>query len=120
MKLIKKLLSKRAQGGLTMNTIVIAALALIALIVIAFIFISRANMFKTDVESCENKGGSCAPGNECPLGATGTDFVCQDGQVCCLGLCTLRGGVCTSSCSEENEVSLTECSAQGLVCCRNN
>ena len=49
---------KKAQG-ISMNVIIIAALALLVLVILSVIFMGRMGSWGTDVNSCENKGGKC-------------------------------------------------------------
>ncbi|MBD3309823.1 hypothetical protein GF351_01245 [Candidatus Woesearchaeota archaeon] len=49
---------KKAQG-LSMNTIIIAALALLVLVIVAVIFMVRLGIFRTEASRCENNGGIC-------------------------------------------------------------
>lgn len=51
---------KKAQG-LSMNVIVVAALALLVLVILAVIFIGRSGVFAKDVSAC--KGNCVAPGD---------------------------------------------------------
>ena len=50
---------KKAQG-ISLNVIVIAALALLVLVILAVVFIGRMGFWGDDVNDCENKGGVCA------------------------------------------------------------
>lgn len=49
---------KKAQG-LSMNTIIIAALALLVLSIVSLLFIGRMNVTRDDISACENNGGVC-------------------------------------------------------------
>lgn len=49
---------KRAQG-LSMNLIVMAAIALLILVVLAIIFMGRMGVFGQQVAACKNQGGNC-------------------------------------------------------------
>ncbi len=49
---------KKAQG-LSMNTIVIAALALLVLSIISLLFIGRMNVARDDLGDCAGNGGVC-------------------------------------------------------------
>ena len=42
-----------------MNTIIIAALALLVLAVVAMVFMSRSNIFVSQTGSCQTNGGQC-------------------------------------------------------------
>ncbi|MGM5487850.1 MAG: hypothetical protein ACQESG_02785 [Nanobdellota archaeon] len=61
-------MSRKGQG-LSMNVIIVAALALLVLVILSVVFMSRTNIFFTDSKDCENLGGTCVPdGTECPAG----------------------------------------------------
>jgi hypothetical protein len=49
----------RKAQALSMNTIIIAALALLVLAIISLLFIGRMNTTNQDINSCENNGGRC-------------------------------------------------------------
>jgi len=51
---------KKAQG-LTLNTIVIAALVLIVLVILVLIFTGRIGLFRKSVDECSTNGGTCLP-----------------------------------------------------------
>ena len=53
--------NKKAQG-LSINTIIIAALALIVLIVVAAIFTGKFKSFSQTLEGCSTRQGKCKPG----------------------------------------------------------
>ena len=55
---LKKNFSKKGQG-LSMTTIIVAALALIVLVVLTTIFIGRIGNWRQSSEACENNGGAC-------------------------------------------------------------
>ncbi len=82
-------MAKKAQG-LSLNTVVIAAIALLVLIIIASIFSGKLSLFSTDTRLCENKGdrAHCVDAEECPAGeAKVGDFSntnCR--KSCCLPL----------------------------------
>lgn len=72
-----------------MNTIVIAAIALLVLVVIAAIFLSEIGRFRT--QDCEVNGGVCIDDNECGDGYTkynrGSCYDSDgrtDDRICCL------------------------------------
>ncbi|MGM5487851.1 MAG: hypothetical protein ACQESG_02790 [Nanobdellota archaeon] len=75
----------RKGQGLSLNVIVIAAIALLVLVIISVIFASRSQIFGTETRSCANKGGTCRENgcfdNEAQIGdSSNTD--CPN--VCCL------------------------------------
>ncbi len=49
---------KKGQG-LSLTTIVVAAIALLVLVILSVIFIGRMGGFAGQVSECENKGGIC-------------------------------------------------------------
>jgi hypothetical protein len=54
-------LSKNKRGAdLSLNVIVVAALALLVLVILAIIFMGRTGMFRKESGSCANFGGSCS------------------------------------------------------------
>lgn len=74
--------NKKAQG-LSMNTIVIAALVLVVLVVLIVIFSGRMKDFGTNLKSCETLNGNCEDScnsNE----ATHRNTNCPESQVCCV------------------------------------
>ena len=76
---------KKGQG-LSMNTIIIAALALLVLIIIALIFTGRVRLFRTGIEDCVNQGGQCVLKQYCK---DSTDrnlkqMNCDTNYVCCV------------------------------------
>ena len=80
---------------LSMNVIIIAAIALLVLVVLSVIFLGRIGAFGEKVASCEAQGGRCAvecgsedyrtenfptqnPTIDCP------DTLADEPQVCCI------------------------------------
>ena len=59
---------KKGQG-ISINTIIIAAIALLVLVVLSVIFLGRTGIFAREVTDCENKGGQCFVG-PCSSGLT--------------------------------------------------
>ena len=88
----------RKAQSLSINTIVIAAIALIVLVVIIAIFGGRIRMFLTGATACSTQGGECKERIDCTPGfytqVTGTDcenrnfdgMDSQDEYVCCVPL----------------------------------
>lgn len=80
---------EKSGQGLSLNTIIIAAIALLVLVVIALIFMGRINIFGGGVTECNNNGGECmATVSECTQeGGTiksGGQWECEDAEYCCL------------------------------------
>jgi len=77
-----------------MNTIVVAAIALVVLIVMIVIFSSRLGIFNRGVSSCEDKGGrgiigtnaDCIRQGGTPIGPYYVEETSEkeDGKVCCV------------------------------------
>ena len=80
-------MSKKAQG-LSMNVIIIAAIALLVLVILA-VLILRAGTQVSDQTACEGVGGGCFAIDSCAdLGGLYASRVvpCPDGQICCVKL----------------------------------
>lgn len=68
---------------LSLNTIIIALLSLVVLVVLMFILTKGSNIFSTSALSCEAKGGKCLPDKECNYQKT--SFSCsKKEEVCCI------------------------------------
>ena len=82
------MLARKGQG-ISINTIIIAAIALLVLVVLSVIFLGRTGIFARESADCSNKGGQCVVG-ACPGGTTVyRAFACEktsEGafQTCCL------------------------------------
>ena len=57
---------KKAQG-ISINTIIIAAIALLVLVVLAVIFVGKMGMTRVQMDKCESSQGVCVfdPSTEC-------------------------------------------------------
>ncbi len=53
-------MNKKAQG-MSMNVIIIAAIALLVLVILSVIFIGRMGGFGKATANCEGQGGQCLP-----------------------------------------------------------
>lgn len=85
-------MNKKAQG-ISINVVIVAAIALLVLVVLSVIFIGRLGLFSSSVGECENKGGVCVLANEnCPDDKPQpfTEWSCPDlneePQKCCIGI----------------------------------
>ncbi len=76
-------MAKKAQG-ISMNVIIIAAIALLVLVILSVIFIGRMGGWGEKVGGCATQGGTCYDGSTCPTGTTPFSAKCEDNQVCCL------------------------------------
>ena len=53
------LLRNRKAQGISLNVIIIAAIALLVLVILSIIFIGRMGKTREEIDKCENNGGSC-------------------------------------------------------------
>ena len=81
---------KKAQG-ISINVIVVAAIALLVLVVLSVVFLGRFGLFTKQSADCENKGGRCVVG-ACPAGTNEyAAWSCQETsagtqQTCCINV----------------------------------
>ncbi|MFH0875477.1 MAG: hypothetical protein V1859_06050 [archaeon] len=86
---------RRKAQSLSMNTIIVAALALLVLIIIALIFTGRIKITREGIDNCGNNGGRCVSNER--TGITGPYRECSgsydkviigkcpnEDQICCL------------------------------------
>ena len=50
---------KKKSQGISLNVIIIAAIALIVLVILILIFTGRIGLFTREVNACTNAGGTC-------------------------------------------------------------
>jgi uncharacterized protein (UPF0333 family) len=77
----------RKKGDISLETIIIAVLALIVLVVLSVIFVSKMREGNTNISGCESKGGKCkveCGPSEIPttIGDCSSD---AQNSICCLG-----------------------------------
>lgn len=74
---------KKAQG-LSLNTIIIAALVIMVLVILALVFTGQMGDFGKTSKSCVSKGGECRA--ECleTESASLLGGSCSDEQICCV------------------------------------
>jgi len=80
--------SKKAQG-ISINTIIIAAIALIVLVVLVMVFTGNIGKWVGGVDSCINKGGECKAScvTETEQEITGTDCSKETtNNKCCIAM----------------------------------
>jgi len=75
--------SKRGQG-LPMNTIVIAAIVLVVMVVLILIFTGRMGGFTQDIQQCTAKGGECVGTTECTQGNVIEGKCDKTDEICCV------------------------------------
>ncbi len=74
---------KRGQG-MSVNVIIIAALALLVLVILAVVFLGRMDIFGTQTNSCTSQGGKCTTGGTCDEGYSKLPLKCpNEDDVCC-------------------------------------
>ena len=83
-------MNKKAQG-MSINVIIVAAIALLVLVILSVIFIGKIGIFSETVGDCESKGGSCVLASEsCPseFPQKYSPWSCpqsgEDDQQCCI------------------------------------
>ena len=54
------LLHNRKAQGISINVIIIAAIALMVLVIISIIFIGRMGKTREEIDKCQTNGGTCA------------------------------------------------------------
>jgi len=115
---MKRNYRKKSGQGLSLNYIVLAAIALIALTVIVFVFLGRIGKAKTNLDDCEAKGGNCMS-TSLQCGAAKMDFECSsDDQCCFISSCEDSDGSCLPSCSDGEERVRFKACEEGRVCCK--
>ncbi|MFH1850347.1 MAG: hypothetical protein ABH879_09300 [archaeon] len=87
-------MSKRGQG-ISLNVIIIAAIALLVLVILSIIFIGRMGGWRTQLDDCAQNGGKCIDaGVSCGEGAAAdypTEYQawsagCGEDKKCCIKL----------------------------------
>lgn len=105
------------KGDMTIQVIVLAALALIFLFVVVFVMTGKINIFSKTLDDCTNKNGICVSAGSCSaLGGIASGFACPHNEECCLNTCEAKGGECESTCSGE-QIYLAGC-PDGQICCK--
>ena len=74
--------NKKGQG-LSLNTIIIAAIALLVLVVLVMIFTGRMSVFTGGVSGCVNQGGNCDT-DSCPTNSIEITAKCDNNKKCCV------------------------------------
>ncbi len=111
--------------GLSLNTIVIAAIVLVVLLLLVglttgyFGKVWKPTFGRLTETSCAGQGGDVMPETQTCFGSKSTSFYedVKEDQKCCLPLsCEERGGRCKSGCSnDEDKVSWPGCGSNS--CC---
>lgn len=115
---VQKKLEKKAE--LSTETMVMIALALLFLIIVAFVMTGKIKIFSSTLGDCENKGGICKSKGTCY--GTETGFDCSEKtHVCCMNICEGSIGTCTSEtngCGDKEQVYTAACEKENQVCCK--
>ena len=110
------------KGDITMETIVLAALALLFFIVVAFVMTGKIGNFSKSISDCESKNGLCVAQNTCAeqYGGTEIGFACADKvQVCCFNTCQAEKGTCSDdACTSGQQQIYTAGCPNEKVCCK--
>lgn len=73
----------KKKGDISMNTIVMAAIALIVLVVLTFILTGRVHWFTENVDECKGQG-TCMPKQDCE-GPVLIGKECDNAEYVCCG-----------------------------------
>ncbi len=57
-------MQKKAQG-LSLNVIIVAAIALLVLVILSVVFMTRMRGYNASVQDCKHNGGECVPAYQC-------------------------------------------------------
>ena len=116
MKKIEQIIAEK-KGDMTIQVVVLAALALIFFIVVVYIMGGRFSMFSGELASCENKGGVCVDSSTDSAYGTKADFTCPENEECRLNTCEGKGGSCETDCTGE-QFYFAACEESSEVCCK--
>ncbi len=73
-------------ASISFNTITLAIVGIIVLLVIITVFTGKSNLISKDLSACESKGGVCQ-GSCADSFQTATDFVCTEQELtCCINV----------------------------------
>ena len=56
---------KKMAQGISITTIIVAAIALVVLVVLVAIFVGKIKIWGYETANCENQGGECMPSEVC-------------------------------------------------------
>lgn len=105
------------KADMTIQIVVLAALALIFFIVVVYIMGGKLALFSGELSSCENKGGECVDAGTVSSYGTATAFTCPENQECRLNTCIGKGGSCEAECTGE-QLYFAACKESSEVCCK--
>lgn len=111
----------RKKAELSIEMMVLIALALIFLIIVAFVMTGKIKIFSKGLGDCETKSGKCMDKEESCYG-TVTGFDCADKKICCMNTCegaTKHDCTTGTSCNSGQEQLYTvACKEPNTVCCK--
>jgi hypothetical protein len=85
----------RSAQGLSLNVVVIAAIALLVLVVLGVVFLQGTSEVPTKLKGCVASGGVCTAGDTCSGGfsrSTNADHTdCAETSICCLSNLAAQG-----------------------------
>lgn len=105
------------KADMTIQVVVLAALALIFFIVVVYIMGGKFALFSGELGACENKGGECVDQGTSSSYGTKADFTCPENQECRLNTCIGKGGSCATKCIGE-QLYFAACEESSEVCCK--
>ncbi len=85
---------KNKAQGISITTIIVAAIALVVLVVLIAVFAGKMRIFGAETANCENQGGECVLAKDC-VGENkqeirrtdcGERFKTEKKDVCCINL----------------------------------
>jgi len=104
-------MNKRAQG-LSLNTVIIAAIVIVVLIVLILIFTGGMSNLSNELPSCSSKGGYCDADCGAYNYAVRNTECDEQGLSCCVprddtdgSNCQARGGYCSANANSDNDVT---------------
>jgi len=123
-------IKNRKKADLSVNTIVVAILALVVLFVLILIFSKQSVNFRQGLNDCESKQGLCRSKASCDTDKGQIlSFKCNTANkddVCCYlscesqkGRCTTKADCTTTANSGINYLLYTNCDDKAQVCCFN-
>ncbi|MFA6888283.1 MAG: hypothetical protein WC254_02195 [Candidatus Woesearchaeota archaeon] len=106
------------KGDMTIQIVVLAALALIFLFVVVFVMTGKIKIFNTALDDCTNKQGICVSTGTCATEYNGFSgsFSCSNGEECCLNTCEGKGGTCSPQKCTGEEIYLASCNNNQYCC----
>ena len=74
-----------SRGNISFNTIILAVVSVIVLLVMITIFTNKSTLISQDLSSCESKGGNCQGVCDNSF-QTRSNFDCESSLTCCISV----------------------------------